>query len=151
LVDMRWIKDFRFRFRPNMKKRIPNLKNTKTLAKAETEEFKELLISEVKIFTDWAEIRKNNEEAGFFENFGFELEIKPSNIAGRGVFLKRGRIKQHKLVALYPGTVYYPGEPVFFQSIRNHVMLECLDGVYIDGKHEGLSRSIYKSCEGRLR
>ena len=91
-----------------MKKRIPNLKNTKTLDKAETEEFKQLLIrlsffistqrfkttfSEVKVFTDWAEIRKNNEEAGFFENFGFELEIKPSNIAGRGVFLKRGRIK----------------------------------------------------------
>lgn len=91
-----------------MKKRILNLKNTKTLAKAETEEFKQLLIklsffmstqrfkpifSEVKVFTDWAEVRRNNEEDGFFENFGFELEIKPSNIAGRGVFLKRGRIK----------------------------------------------------------
>lgn len=91
-----------------MKKRIQNLKNTKTLAKAETEEFKQLLIrfsffistrpfkttfSEVKVFTEWAEMRRNNEEAEFFEIFGFELEIKPSKIAGRGVFLKRGRIK----------------------------------------------------------
>ena len=57
-----------------------------------TQRFKPIF-SEVKVFTDWAEIRRNNEEDGFFENFGFELEIKPSNIAGRGVFLKRGRIK----------------------------------------------------------
>ena len=103
----------------------------------------------MKIYTHWSE--KNNAGQNcrdFFTEFGFELEIKPSEIAGNGVFLKRGRVKRHKLVALYPGTVYYPGEPVFFQSLKNHVMLECLDGIYIDGKHLGLSKSIYKSCEG---
>jgi len=86
-----------------------------------------------------------------FQHFGFPTLIAPSMIAGNGVFLSAGFIRRHTLVALYPGTVYQPGDPVFFQSLNNHVMLECIDRKYIDAKAHGISKSVFKSCEGRDR
>ena len=49
------------------------------------------------------------------------------------------------------GTVYYPTDPIFFQSINNQFMFRCSDGVHIDGKDRGLSKSIFKSCVNRDR
>ena len=49
-----------------------------------------------------------------FRKWGFELSMKPSGIsgAGKGVFVERGSIRKGQIVALYPGTVYLPFQPI---------------------------------------
>ncbi|KAG0366482.1 SET domain-containing protein 9 [Gamsiella multidivaricata] len=70
--------------------------------------------------------------------------------AGLGVFLRGSRIAQPgAIVAMYPGTLYRPGEAIFFNSIHNRYILKCNDGVYVDGKAKGLSGSIFRSANGR--
>ncbi|KAG0031978.1 SET domain-containing protein 9 [Podila clonocystis] len=83
--------------------------------------------------------------------FGFWLEKQPSLIpnAGNGVFLRGGRADPGAIVAMYPGTLYRPGEAIFFNSLHNHYILKCNDGVYVDGKSNGLSGSIYRSLNSR--
>ncbi|XP_064386016.1 SET domain-containing protein 9-like [Halichondria panicea] len=85
--------------------------------------------------------------------FGFRLELRDSNIpgGGRGVFLSEDSctIPPGKLVALYPGTVYLPSEPVLLQSLGNPFLFRCADGWMIDGHSRGLSNWIYKSCAYR--
>ncbi|KAF9561201.1 hypothetical protein EC968_005828 [Mortierella alpina] len=83
---------------------------------------------------------------------GFHLEVAPSLIpsAGLGLFLRHGGIpKSGTIVAMYPGTLYRPGEAIFFNSIQNRYILKCNDGVYVDGKAKGLSGSIYRSIDKR--
>ena len=60
-------------------------------------------------------------------------------------------IPKDTLVALYPGTIYNPWEPIFFQSLKNDLILECVDKRYFDAKAFGLSKTVYKSCEARDR
>lgn len=62
-----------------------------------------------------------------------------------GVFADED-IPMDQVVCLYPGTLYMAWEPVLFQSIRNRYMFRLSDGSYLDGKSEGLSKFIYKSC-----
>ena len=78
--------------------------------------------------------------------WGFSVGRRHSNIpgAGRGVFVTDGVVHKGQIVALYPGTLYYPGERMLIQSIRNPFILRCSDGVMVDGRDTGLSRSIYK-------
>ncbi|KAF9986983.1 SET domain-containing protein 9 [Modicella reniformis] len=86
------------------------------------------------------------------QQLGFHLEIGPSRIqnAGLGVFLRGHRIiRPGSIVAMYPGTLYRPGEAIFFNSIQNRYILKCNDGVYVDGKAKGLSGSIFRSANGR--
>ncbi|KAF9112008.1 SET domain-containing protein 9 [Mortierella sp. AM989] len=88
------------------------------------------------------------------QQLGFYLEVAPSRIpnAGLGVFLrgnKSGIVKPGSIVAMYPGTLYRPGEAIFFNSINNRYILKCNDGVYVDGKAKGLSGSIFRSINGR--
>lgn len=47
------------------------------------------------------------------------------------------------------GTVYQKYEPIFFQSIGNPFIFRCLDGVLIDGNDKGISKVVYRSCNGR--
>lgn len=84
---------------------------------------------------------------------GFGLEVRQSTIgkAGLGVFLARRDIEAGTVVALYPGTVYLPHDPIFFQSVGNPYIFKCSDGVHIDGSNRRLSKLIYKSCAGRDR
>lgn len=73
--------------------------------------------------------------------FGFWLEKHPSLIpnAGDGVFLRGGRADPGAIVAMYPGTLYRPGEAIFFNSLHNRYILKCNDGIYVDGKANGES------------
>ncbi|CAJ1071940.1 SET domain-containing protein 9 [Xyrichtys novacula] len=71
--------------------------------------------------------------------------------AGTGVFVTRGFVPKGATVAMYPGTVYQPYEPILLQSIRNPFIFRCIDGVLIDGNDKGISKMIYKSCSGRDR
>ncbi|KAF9275442.1 hypothetical protein BGZ68_010780 [Mortierella alpina] len=86
------------------------------------------------------------------KELGFHLEVAPSQIpsAGLGLFLRNGRISTPgTIIAMYPGTLYRPGEAIFFNSIQNRYILKCNDGVYVDGKAKGLSGSIYRSIDKR--
>ncbi|KAF9079288.1 SET domain-containing protein 9, partial [Mortierella sp. AD031] len=79
----------------------------------------------------------------------------PSRIpnAGLGVFLRRrsnnNPLPAGTIVALYPGTLYRPGEAIFFTSLQNRYILKCEDGIFVDGKPTGLSGFIYRSANGR--
>ena len=57
--------------------------------------------------------------------------------------------KAGNIVGIYPGTVYQPYQPILIQSIRNPFLFRCADGVLIDGKDCGISRTIYRSCSPR--
>jgi hypothetical protein len=49
-----------------------------------------------------------------YRAWGFSLAVKASSIsgAGRGVYVHRGSIRKGQMVALYPGTVYRPYQPI---------------------------------------
>ena len=95
---------------------------------------------------------KRNREI-LLKQFGFDLEIRKSAMpgAGKGVFVKDGKILRGQVAALYPGLIYFPHQPILFQSIRNSYIFRCADGMYIDGNYKGLSAMLYRSIHGRDR
>lgn len=60
-----------------------------------------------------------------------------------------GKVDGRRVVALYPGTIYDPWDSVLLQSIGNHFVLRCQDGVIVDGSDVRLSRRIHRSCSYR--
>ncbi|XP_061696038.1 SET domain-containing protein 9 [Syngnathoides biaculeatus] len=88
-----------------------------------------------------------------FQSLGFCIDRKPSTLpsAGTGVFVTRGSVPRGATVAMYPGTIYQPYEPILLQSIRNPFVFRCIDGVLVDGNDRGISKMVYKSCSGRDR
>ncbi|XP_034038767.1 SET domain-containing protein 9 [Thalassophryne amazonica] len=84
---------------------------------------------------------------------GFSIDRRPSTLpfAGTGVFVSSGAVPKGATVAMYPGTVYQPYEPILLQSIRNPFVFRCIDGVLIDGNDKGISKMVYRSCSGRDR
>ncbi|VDP12425.1 unnamed protein product [Heligmosomoides polygyrus] len=84
-------------------------------------------------------------------HLGYRLTRRPSTIAkcGQGVFVEEGKVDGRRVVALYPGTIYDPWDSVLLQSIGNHFVLRCQDGVIVDGSDVRLSRRIHRSCSYR--
>ncbi|ESO06991.1 hypothetical protein HELRODRAFT_77053, partial [Helobdella robusta] len=83
---------------------------------------------------------------------GFRLCRSESRIEGGGVgvFVSSGKINSGSIVALYPGLIYNPGEPIFLPSIGNQYIFRCEDGTLIDGKDFGLSKILFRlSCSKR--
>ncbi|XP_060047312.1 SET domain-containing protein 9 isoform X2 [Erinaceus europaeus] len=92
-----------------------------------------------------------NPEEILYQTLGFSIARAASSLvsAGKGVFITKGLAPKGAVVSMYPGTVYMKYEPVFFQSIGNPFIFRCLDGVLIDGNDKGISRIVYRSCNGR--
>uniref|UniRef100_A0A3Q2ZQ48 SET domain containing 9 n=1 Tax=Kryptolebias marmoratus TaxID=37003 RepID=A0A3Q2ZQ48_KRYMA len=88
-----------------------------------------------------------------FQSLGFCIDRKPSTLpsAGAGVFVTRGLVSKGATVAMYPGTIYQPYEPILLQSIRNSFVFRCIDGVLVDGNDKGISKMVFRSCSGRDR
>lgn len=86
-----------------------------------------------------------------YNTLGYEIKRLESNIpgAGKGVFVTKGDIPVGNLVALYPGSIYWPYEPILIQSIGNPFVFRCIDGILIDGSDKGLSKVIYRSSAKR--
>ncbi|XP_042795204.1 SET domain-containing protein 9 isoform X2 [Panthera onca] len=86
-----------------------------------------------------------------YKTLGFSVARATSSLisAGKGVFVTRGLVPKGAVVSMYPGTVYQKYEPIFFQSIGNPFIFRCLDGVLIDGNDKGISKVVYRSCNGR--
>ncbi|ODM89627.1 SET domain-containing protein 9 [Orchesella cincta] len=98
-----------------------------------------------------SEASKRNLEI-MHNTLGYSIERRKSLVsddAGTGVFLASGSAKPGSLIALYPGTIYMPSEPLFFPSIGNPFIFRCSDGVHIDGNDKWISKSIFKSCAAR--
>jgi len=91
-------------------------------------------------------LRIMNEILGFSVRTGIS---KVSPDAGLGVFVATGSVKAGSIVGLYPGTIYKVFEPLFFPSINNSFIFRCSDGIHVDGKSKGVSKSIFKSCAAR--
>ncbi|KAL7312625.1 hypothetical protein PS15m_008371 [Mucor circinelloides] len=81
----------------------------------------------------------------------FTVQRKASTIpnAGTGAYLYGSTQKKGSIVCFYPGTLYMPSEPILFVSIANQYILKCVDGIFVDGKPEGLSKRVYKSLYRR--
>lgn len=104
---------------------------------------------------------KNNRHGGnpacgqqaMLQTLGFCIDRKPSSLpsAGTGVFVIKGFVPKGTTVAMYPGTIYQPYEPILLQSIKNPFVFRCIDGVLIDGNDRGLSRVVFRSCSARDR
>ncbi|XP_013881209.1 SET domain-containing protein 9 [Austrofundulus limnaeus] len=88
-----------------------------------------------------------------FQSLGFCIDRKPSSLpsAGTGVFVTRGCVPRGATVAMYPGTIYQPYEPILLQSICNPFVFRCIDGVLVDGNDKGISKMVFRSCSGRDR
>ncbi|XP_074057790.1 SET domain-containing protein 9 isoform X4 [Macrotis lagotis] len=97
--------------------------------------------------------RIHNPGEVLFNTLGFNISRETSSLisAGKGVFVTKGFVPKGAVVSMYPGTVYQKHEPIFFQSIRNPFIFRCLDGILIDGNDKGLSKVVYRSCNGRDR
>ncbi|KAM6918436.1 SET domain-containing protein 9 [Xenentodon cancila] len=93
------------------------------------------------------------EQQAMLQALGFCIDRKPSSLpfAGTGVFVIEGVVPKGTTVAMYPGTVYQPYEPILLQSIKNPFVFRCIDGVLIDGNDKGLSRMVFRSCSARDR
>ncbi|XP_061549782.1 SET domain-containing protein 9 [Phycodurus eques] len=103
-----------------------------------------------------SQVESDNERCGhdaMFQSLGFCIKRKPSTLpsAGTGVFVTRGLVLKGATVAMYPGTIYQPYEPILLQSIRNPFVFRCIDAVLVDGNDKGISKMVYKSCSGRDR
>ncbi|MED6265205.1 hypothetical protein CHARACLAT_023030 [Characodon lateralis] len=98
-------------------------------------------------------LHQDQNENVLFQALGFCIERRPSSLpfAGTGVFVSRGFVPKGATVAMYPGTVYQPYEPILLQSIRNPFVFRCIDGVLVDGNDKSISRMVFRSCSGRDR
>ncbi|CAN9503164.1 unnamed protein product [Ophioblennius macclurei] len=87
------------------------------------------------------------------QSLGFCIDRRPSSVpsAGTGVFVIKGFVPKGVTVAMYPGTIYLPYEPILLQSIRNPFVFRCIDGVLVDGNDKGISKVLFRSCSGRDR
>uniref|UniRef100_A0A914XSA2 SET domain-containing protein n=1 Tax=Plectus sambesii TaxID=2011161 RepID=A0A914XSA2_9BILA len=79
---------------------------------------------------------------------GFGLGRSASTVkdCGEGVFVSDGAVRKDQLTAIYPGTVYFAGEPALLVSLNNSFIFRCADGCLIDGNDRRLSKFIYRSC-----
>ncbi|KAL9951881.1 hypothetical protein ACROYT_G044621 [Oculina patagonica] len=95
---------------------------------------------------------RNNQCSGvMYHALGYEIKRLDSSIpgAGKGVFVTNGKVPARSLVAFYPGTIYWPYEPILIQSIGNPFIFCCIDGILLDGNDKGLSKIIYRSNSRR--
>ncbi|XP_043087539.1 SET domain-containing protein 9 [Puntigrus tetrazona] len=162
---LRW-KSYRHRFVPwialNLQKNERTLRQVKDRSRDKLVEDEEVLRALVCLFTRLLKRQRElprstpvpaERDALMLNALGFCVARKRSSLpfAGNGVFVTQGRAPKGTVVAMYPGTIYQAGEPIFFQSIRNPFVFRCIDGVLIDGNDRAISKTVYRSCSGRDR
>ena len=56
--------------------------------------------------------------------WGFNITVSPSLLpnAGNGVILSRGRARRGQMIALYPGTLYLPHQPILIQGCEDRLV-----------------------------
>lgn len=82
------------------------------------------------------------------KKFGFCLQRRISSVAGQGIFVD-GTVPKGKVIAFYPGTIYFPGDPLLIPSLFNNYLLMRPDQIAIDGNVKGIGPFLYLSCASR--
>ena len=54
------------------------------------------------------------------------------------------------LMAIYPGTFYTPGEPLFWASLGNSYIFRCADGLLLDANYRGMRMDFPSWGRGRF-
>ncbi|XP_045159677.2 SET domain-containing protein 9-like [Mercenaria mercenaria] len=160
-ISRRW-KQYRYRFVPwvatnineSAPRIVPSVYEDKIVADAEVEKcLLSLLTAFHKSGKQHATLTAKHVEHTklMLGECGFSIKRRPSLLenGGRGVFVASGHVRPGSVVAVYPGMVYHPWEPVFWVSLANSFLFRCADGVHIDGKDTGLSKMMYNSCSKR--
>lgn len=143
-------KTYKYRFVPWLKiTRASDKMMTFVESKAISDE--EALQQLLSIFKELYKFEGCNKNLLLEKVMGFQLLRQKSNIvnAGKGIFVSKGMVKKGQVVAIYPGTVYFPSDLIFFQSLKNQYIFSCSDNLLIDGKNNGISKLIYNSCSYR--
>lgn len=141
-IGKKW-SGYKYRFLPWIMLKFPSSNVTKMEQCAhEQEKLLEKVVERLSLY----QATKQSTTNQINQNFTLQVSKSSINDAGMGVFLSRGFAPQGTLVAFYPGTVYMPSDSKFFQSLNNPFLFRCSDGICIDGKSTGMSKSIYKSC-----
>src|SRR3990167_1662460 len=106
----------------------------------------EMITSYLNNYFDLIEKYPKAEHDEFFLKNGFVPIVTGSTVpeGGAGVYLQ-GEVEAGKIVGIYPGLIYEPGDPSFFPSIKNDYFLRRNDGSNLDGKFYGLSGWMYRS------
>ena len=141
-IRARW-DQYKYRFMPwvtlNLKKELGKQKSDRPRVKLKSQEeyvneLKDLLsvLQRPSLHTsfkgsksDFELLHEENQDI-LLKSKGFQLNVRKSlisEVAGRGVFVDQGSVKAGDIVALYPGTVYIPSQPVLFQSLGNPYVL----------------------------
>lgn len=146
-------KEYRYRFVPWIAFNLQN-KDVRHIPQGASDKLipdENVLLILVKLFDEFHRHRNVENNVALHKLAGFCIEKRSSNIenGGQGVFVSKGKIQEGSVTALYPGTVYSPSDPLFFQSLGNPFIFRCVDGQHIDGRDAGLSKLIYKSCANR--
>lgn len=120
---------------------------------AQVESYFDMLLSTVVIENGNTRYELSHLYDMWLREFGFSLKKGPSTVDefGEGVVIDAGIARKGTVITLYPGLVYYPGQPLLLQSISNRYIFRCADGIHLDGNRRGLSRMMYRSCAGRDR
>ncbi|XP_052274775.1 SET domain-containing protein 9-like isoform X1 [Dreissena polymorpha] len=158
-VLKRW-KLYKYRFVPwiaaniteNSPRLVPNVLEDKIIPDISVEQTLLSLFTKFEYTSDLSLVDQHRKNSNILLNeVGFSIGRQASTLkdGGRGVFVTQGLVPEQTLVAIYPGLVYQPWEPVFWVSLANPFLFRCADGVHIDGKDTGLSKFMYKSCSGR--
>lgn len=149
LLSERW-NSYKYRFVPWMRLKLPSQTTTRV-----TDVNSDKVISDAEVLSQLKCLFKSFDNVtGSGSKFvPHRLEVRESSIkgAGLGVYLASCDLPKGMVAALYPGTVYLPYESIFFQSVSNQYIFKCSDGMHIDGNNRGLSKMVYRSCEGRDR
>jgi len=145
-------KIYRYRFVPWMKINVTPQKLMACVEdKVVTDE--DVMHQLIEIFNKLNSTLHSNSNEALNAVAGFQLVRKKSQVkdAGVGVFVSKGKVSKGQVVAIYPGTVYFPSDVIFFQSLLNCYVFRCIDNIHIDGKNTGISKYVYKSCSQRDR
>lgn len=86
-------------------------------------------------------------------SLGYSVRVSPSSVAGLGSGVVLGGpkgVRRGRVVALYPGGLYLPQQPVLLPSLANPFMLRCADGVIVDGHRKGVSGAVFRWAASRV-
>ena len=145
-------KVYRYRFVPWMKLNVSPQKMM-ACVKNKVVTDQEAILQLIEVLTKLNGVVQSDPSKVLKSISGFQLIRKRSQIkdAGVGVFIAEGKALKGQIVAVYPGTVYFPSDFIFFQSLSNKFIFRCVDNLHIDAKNSGISKFIYKSCSHRDR
>ncbi|XP_071953268.1 SET domain-containing protein 9-like [Antedon mediterranea] len=150
-VSSKW-KSYRYRFSPWLKFNIRKRNARQVAGNLDKILEDEDIIGNIAEFFVALE-KKGTEDVDSVMNrhFGFVVHRGPSKVVDgdMGVIVSKGYIPAGSVTSIYPGTIYQPYDPIFFQSINNSFIFRCLDGIHIDGNDKRLSKMIFRSCSQR--